>query len=261
MKNLIAKLKRLYPYRQVIKDLTLKNFKAKYSGTTLGIFLAVIIPLALAAGLNFIFSVVFKMNIPDFYLFALSAIMPWMFFSTALSESTDSIVNNVPLLKQVALPVEILPISVILANFINFLVGFVVVLPLFFLPQLKVLKVLPFLIFPLTFQLIFLIGLGLLFSSLNIFFRDLHHLIPISLMFWFWITPIFYSLKMVPKPFHWICLFNPLTHYITLYRQILFEGRIPSLFGFALAFLLAVVTFIIGYFIFTKKEFLVLKRI
>ena len=261
MKILAAKLKRLYLYRQVVRDMTIKEFKGKYSGTSLGIFLAVIIPLVLAAAISFIFSIIFKANIPNFSLFVLSAILPWMFFSASLAEATDSIINNVSILKQFALPIEILPISVIFANFINFLFGFAVILPLFFLPQLKVLKVLPFLFFPLASQLLFVMGLGLLLSSLNVFFRDLHHLIPISLMFWFWVTPIFYNLKMIPDSFKWILFLNPLTYYVMLYRQILFEARTPGIAGIFLAFLIGAGTFIIGYFVFAKNESMVLKRL
>lgn len=258
---MITKLKILFVNRRVLKDLTVKQLKAKYSGTTLGFSLAVIVPLILALAINFIFTVIFKVRIENFPLFALSAIIPFLFFSNALGESVISIVGNLQLLKQATFPREILPLSNILANFLNFLFGFIVLLPLFIFAQVKVLVVLPFLVIPLILQLIFVLGLGLLLSALTVSFRDLNHLIPVTLMIAFWITPIFYSLDMIPWPYRWICLLNPMTYYVTLYRQILYQAELPNLLMCLGGFLIALASFSIGYIFFVKKESFILKRI
>lgn len=256
-----TKLRKLLLHRRILKDLTVKQLKAKYSGTTLGFSLAIIIPLILALSISFIFSVIFKVHINNFSLFVLSAIIPWMFFSTALSEATNSIVGNLQILKQVTFPREILPISTVLADFLNFLFGFVVLLPLFISAHFKVLMFLPFLIYFFVLQLIFTVGLGLLLASLNVFFRDLNHFVPVSLMIWFWMTPIFYGIEMIPRPYRWICLLNPMTYYIIPYRQILFEAKLPDFFMSVSAFLIAIASLAMGYFVFSRKESLILKRL
>jgi len=163
-------------------------------------------------------------------------------------------VNNAHLLNQFTIPVEVLPISSVLANFINFLFGLVAMLPVFIFFNIQVLPFLLLLPLALFLHLIFTIGLSLFLSSLNVNFRDVTHLLGVGLMFWFWLTPIFYSLDMVPEPFRWLCRLNPLTYYIIIYRDILFEARISNLSVIAIAFLLAIVMLFIGYIFFIKFE-------
>jgi ABC-2 type transport system permease protein len=256
-----GRIKKIFFYRNVLLDMAIRELRAKYSGSKLGIWWAVITPLILAVSINFIFSRVFKVNIPNYILFVLSGILPWIFFSNTLSEVTNSFIVNTSTLKQAIFPREFIPLSTILANFLNFFIGFLIILPLFIILNFKVITVLPFLIFPLIFHLIFIIGLGLLFSCLNVFSRDLSHLLSIGLMIWFWITPIFYSLDMLPFPYRWICLLNPVSYYVILYRQILYKAEIPPLPILGLSFLIALISFLIGYSVFLKKEAELLKRV
>jgi ABC-2 type transport system permease protein len=241
--------------------MVIRQLKVKYSGSKLGIWWAVITPLILAVSINFIFTKIFKIDIPNYTLFVLSGIIPWIFFSATLSEVTNSFIANASILKQIISPPEFIPLSCVLANFLNFSIGFLILLPLFIILKFKVVALLPFLIFPLISQLIFVIGLSLIFSCWNVFSRDTSHLLSIGLMIWFWVTPIFYSPEMLPFPYRWICLLNPVSYYIILYRRILFEATVPlfSLLGLSLS--ISAVSLFMGYFIFLKKERELVKRI
>lgn len=241
--------------------MTIKQLKAKYSGSKLGIWWTIVTPLILAASINFIFNEIFKINIPNYTLLVLSGIIPWMFFSNAISEVTNSFIVNIPILKQAILPRELIPLSNVLANFLVFLIGFSITLPLFIIFNLRVITVFLFLIIPLSFLLIFIIGLGFIFSSFNVFSKDLPHFLSIGLMIWFWITPVFYSIDMLSFPYRWICLLNPLTYYVIPCQVILFEGRLPPPLTVGISFLISLFFFIIGYLFFIKKEPQLLKRI
>lgn len=241
--------------------MAIKQVKTRYSGSKLGIWWAIITPLILAVSINFIFTKIFKINIPNYTLFVLSGIIPWIFFSNTLSEVTNSFIANTSVLKQGIFPREFIPLSVVLANFLNFFIGFIIILPIFIILNLKVITVLLFLIFPLTFHFIFIIGLSLMFSCWNVFSKDVSHLLSISLLIWFWITPVFYSLEMVPFPYRWICLLNPMSYYVTLYRQILFKAEIPQVSVLSISFLISLISFFIGYSIFLREEAELLKRI
>lgn len=241
--------------------MALKQLKAKYAGSKLGIWWAVITPLLLAASINFVFNIVFKINIPNYTFFVLSGIIPWLFFTNALSEVTNSFIVNTSVLKQGLFPREFIPISYILANLLNFLIGFIFLLPLFIIINFRILGLLPLLVSIIIFHSLFVVGLGLLFSVVNIFFRDLAHFLSITFMIWFWITPVFYSLEMLTFPFRWICLLNPMTYYIILYQNVLFEAKIPSLSILSITLSISIVFFFAGYIIFVKKEPLLLKNI
>lgn len=241
--------------------MAIKQLKVKYAGSILGISWAIINPILIMSAITFVFTAVFKIEIKNFPLFALAGIFPWMFFSGALSEATCSILNQQSILHQFNLPREILPLSSILSNFLNFLIGWVIIYPLFFFFNPRIITLLPLLIVVLLLNFFFVSGLGLILSILNVFFRDIGQLLGVLLMFWFWITPVFYSVDMVPVKFHWVCNFNPMTPYIIYYREVVFRGSLPNFSIFIGIFIWAFISLILGLLIFSTFESKLLKRI
>jgi len=255
------RIKKIYFYRHTLWNMAVAQLKAKYAGSILGIFWAIINPLLIMLAISFVFTGVFKIEIKNFPLFALSGIFPWMFFSGALSEAAFSILNQQNVLRQFNLPQEILPLSSILSNFLNFLIGWLVIYPLFLFFNPKIILFLPLLIVVLILNLLFVCGLGLIFSALNVFFRDIGCLLGVLFMFWFWITPVFYSIDMVPIKFHWIYNLNPMTPYIVYYREVVFNARVVSTLIFAGVFFWACVSLISGLLVFSFYESKLLKQI
>lgn len=258
---LINRLKKIYRYRQTLWDMAVLQLKAKYAGSRLGLWWAVGTPLILAACINFIFSAVFKIDIPNYTFFVLSAMLPWIFFVGAVDESLNAFFSNPAVFRQTVFPRELVPISYILSHLLNFLIGLLFLLPLFTVLNPGILKQLGALALIITLHALFVMGLGLLFASINVFFRDLKHFLTIGFMVWFWITPVFYSLEMLAFPFRWIVLLNPLTYYIIAYRQILFAAELPSGLTIAVVFSLALGSLITGYLFFLKQEPALLKKI
>ena len=256
-----SRIIKAFQARTILKGMTVKKFRAKYSGAMFGVWWAVVTPLILAFSINIIFTHIFKVEIPNFTLFVLSGIIPWLFFSNTVMEMTGSFAADSAILKQGIFPREFIPVSCVLANFLSFLIGIIFLLPLFLIANFQIIKVLPFLILIFIFHSVFLIGLGMIFSALNAFHDDLMHFLSVGLMLWFWITPVFYSLEMLSFPYRWICLFNPLTYYVTLYRQVLYEGVMPSFNAIGIAFLISVLFFIGGYWFFIKREPELFKKI
>ncbi|MCX6750321.1 MAG: ABC transporter permease [Candidatus Pacearchaeota archaeon] len=255
------RIKKIYFYRHILWDMAITQLKAKYAASKLGIWWAVVTPLMLAVSINFVFTVVFKIEIKNYTLFVLAGMIPWFFSVSALTEAADSFIINSSILKQSISPREFIPMSSILANLLNFLIGLVFLLPLFIILNFRVIGLLPFLFLIIILNFIFIIGLGTLFSCVNVFFRDLTHFMSIGFMVWFWITPVFYSLDMIPFSFRLICLFNPMTHYVILYQDVLFRLTVPSLASLLIVFLISLISIFIGYFVFLKKEPSLLKRI
>jgi lipopolysaccharide transport system permease protein len=256
-----AVIKKFYFNRLSLWDMTVSQFRAKYAGSKLGLWWAVITPLILAASINFVFSLAFKINIPNYALFVLAGILPWLFFNNALTEATNSFVAKSSILKQGIFPREFIPVSCILANLLNFLVGLVFLLPLFVITKPRVILALPWLAAVIFLYFIFITGIGIFFSCLNVFFRDLAHLLSAIFMIWFWITPVFYSLEMLKYPFRWVCLVNPITYFVIAYQQVLSFAQRPSWQTLLIIFLISLSFLIFGYTFFIKKEASLLKRI
>jgi lipopolysaccharide transport system permease protein len=261
MKLFGERLYRVYLHRDILWDMALSQFKAKYAGSKLGIWWSVATPLILAASINFVFSTAFKVGIANHVILILSGILPWIFFNNALIEVTNSFSSSSCILSQGVFPRDLVPLSSILANLLNFLTGFVFLLPIFIVVNPKVIAFLPYLLVVILCHFIFIAGLGLLFSVINVFLRDLTYFLSAVFMIWFWITPVFYPLEMVAFPFKWVCLVNPLTYFILAYQQVLFYARMPTLPVLTALVLFAAVSFFAGYLVFIKREAALLKRI
>lgn len=258
---MLKRLKKAYSFRRILWDMSIQQLKAKYAGSKLGLWWAVIVPLLLALSINLIFTAAFKVSTPRYYLFVLAGLIPWLFSTNALGEATNAFGANIALLKQAIFPREMVPFSAVFSSFLNFLIGLAFLLALFIAPNYHVIKSLPLLFLIVFINLIFIAGLSLLFSTINAFHRDLSYFLSIGFTIWFWITPIFYSLENIEFPFRWICLLNPMTYYVISYQQILFEAKMPDLFVLFIASALAFFSIIGGYLFFLKNEPLLLKRI
>jgi ABC-type polysaccharide/polyol phosphate export permease len=255
------KIRGLLQQKDVLWEMSLKELKAKYSGSFLGIWWAVFLPLLLAASINFVFVHVYKVQTKNFTIFLLSGILPWTFFSSALMEATQSFFTRAVSARQGIFPREFIPLSGIIANFLNFLVGFLILLPLFFVASPQSIFLLPQLLVVLALYFFFSVGFGLLFGSLNVFWRDLSHLLSVGMMLWFWITPVFYSAEDLIFPYRWVCLLNPVTPFITAFQKIIFYAAAPSFLVWLAVFSVSFLVFLSGYFVYLIKERELLKRI
>jgi lipopolysaccharide transport system permease protein len=261
LESITVKIKKIYSCRRTLWSMAVKQLKAKYAGSVLGIFWVLINPVLMMLAITFVFTVVLKTEIENFALFALSGILPWMFFSGALSEATPSLTAQKSILHQFSLPKEIIPLSIALSYLMNFTISWVIVYPVFLLHNFGIITMAVLLpvIFILTY--IFTSGMSLLFSVVNVIFRDLEHLIGTLLMFWFWVTPIFYSIEMIPSKFQWIFNLNPMSSFIIFYRDIIFYSRVPELTTFLGVIIWAFSSLCVGLFVSIWLESRALKRI
>ena len=245
---------KFYAYRAVLWEMSLKKLKAKYSGSFLGIWWALLLPIILAAAINLVFSQVFERAQDRFSLFLLSGLLPWFFFSNSLNDAVGSFTGNVSEVRQNIFPREIIPLSYTIADFMNFMVGLLALLPLFLVFAPGSIALLPLLLFILILFFIFTAGIGLLFSSLNVFFRDFAHIMQVGMMIWFWLTPVFYSIERFSEPLNRLARLNPVVPYIVSFQKILFKGVAPSVPEISFCFIFAFFFFFAGYALFLKNE-------
>jgi ABC-2 type transport system permease protein len=254
-----GRLKELFSFRETVWRMAVSQLKNKYSRSLLGVAWAVINPVLIMLAVNFVFVCVFKTGIKDFSMFILAGIYPWFFFSNAVSEAAFSVLNQKSVLRQFNLPTEIIPLASVLGNFLNFLIGWIFIYPLFLWFRPQIITLLPLLVVGFFVIFLFVFGAGLIASILNVYFRDIGQLLPVALMFWFWITPVFYSVDMVPPTYRWICDINPMTPMIAFYRGVLFEGRVLWNELYA-AFFIAVIVLMAGWGLFLKLKSNILKK-
>lgn len=221
--------KECYNYRFLIKNLVFKDLKLKYRGSVLGVVWSLLRPLLMIGVYTLAFKFVVRIQMENYVYFLLVGLLPWNFFQGAVMASTGSITDNGSLIKKILFPRATLPISTVLFNLAQFLLALVVFLPLFFLLGGLSFHWNIFLFFPLAIlHLLFITGIALLLSALTSSFRDVMHLTEVGLILLFWVTPIIYSINMVPVRFQYLMKLNPLAAYAIAYQDVFFYGRIPE---------------------------------
>lgn len=260
--KILARILLLYRERKIVYSLTLRNIKVKYKDTWLGFIWVLVQPLATISILYFVFSHVIRLEIDNFPLFLCAGVLPWTFFASALTEATSSILVNSNLVLKVNFPREILPVTYCLSNLFDFLFSLLVLAIIFVCMRITIspfacLWLLPVIIF----QFLFVYGFSMILSILHVFYKDIGHLLSITLMFWFYLTPIFYAREQVPESFQLWYEWNPMTHFTSAYRAILFYGRSPELAGIAKIAAIAILFFLCGYIFFMVKEKSVAKEL
>ena len=234
---MLANLRRLLGYRVLIQTLVARELKARYRGSVLGFFWSFANPLLLLLVYTFVFSVVLPARfegVDNYALFLFCGLLPWTWFSSALTESSNSLLANGNLIKKVLFPAEVLPVVAVLANMVHFLLA----LPILIVALVLFVAVPPsiteLLWFPAVVAVQFLItlGLGLILAALTVHFRDIRDLLANVLTLWFFATPILYPWTMVasrgpsvaglPPAGKVLMDLNPFAHIAISYQEILF---------------------------------------
>ena len=248
-------LQELYQYREMITTLVYKDLRGRYKGSILGFFWTFLNPLLQLAVYTMVFSVILRAGIEKYYLFLFVALIPWIFFSTCLTGGSAVILNEKNLVTKIYFPREVLPIAFVSSSFINMLYSFVVVLIVVVFASGTV-NLLAWCYLPLVMIVEYMFALGCTFlaSSLTVYFRDLQHILGIVAMGWQFLTPVMYSVDMVPEDLLNIFYLNPMTTIIMAYRDILYYGRIPAMETIGLPFVISAVTLLLGVCVFHRLQ-------
>ena len=246
------KLKEILKFKNLVYNLVSRDLKVKYKGSILGFFWSLLNPLIMLIVYTVAFKYIIRIRVENFPLFFLCGFLPWTFLSLSLSMAVSSIKDNANLVKKVYFPREILPLSMVLSNLVQFLLTFVILIPALLLFNIKLGFPLLFLPFIILFQLAFTLGLSLMLAALNVFFSDVRHLLEIFLQIWFWLTPIIYPVSLVPERFQSLYRLNPAVLFVESYRNSLLYNTGLSLSSLIILFLLGIIFFLLGQLIFSR---------
>jgi len=225
---LTERLTELVRRRDLLLNLTHAELTARYKSTALGLAWSVVNPLLSLLILTIVFQHVVRLDIPNYPVFLLSALLPWTFFQTGLTSATTSVTRSPALIKRVRIPRVFLPIASILASLVHFVTSLLLLFVLMavvgtsFWPHLLLLPALAIL------QVVCLVGLALATCSLNVFYRDVEYAVNATLRVLFYLTPTFYPLAYVPARWLDLYLLNPMAGIVEIYRQTLVQGTLPS---------------------------------
>lgn len=205
--------------------------------------------------LGVVFSSVFKTPFKEFVLFLFAGLVPWNFFNLLITQNAATFVTNESLIKKIYTPLFVFPLATSIAVLVESFLTSIALIFIFFIFGLE-LSFLSLLIFPFYVLIfIFCFGLGLVSASVTVYFRDLQHIIPIMLQGLFFVSPILYDAKRFEgSPLEIILNLNPITPFITLFRDIIYYNRMPDLNTTLLALTLTSISIMIGYLFFSQMK-------
>lgn len=222
------RMKEIYLYREMLLNLVAKELRARYKGSVLGFFWTFFNPLLMLIVYSIVFSFVMRSSIKNYAMFLFVALLPWNYLANSVLQGAASLVQNASLIKKVFFPREVLPLSVVLANLVNYILSLFILVPALLIFKVKLTAAL--LAFPvvLGLQTLLVTGITLLVAVGNVYFRDLEHITGVLVTVWFFLTPVLYSPEMMPQEARKFFALNPAAPLIEAYREIFFYGRWPD---------------------------------
>ena len=243
----------LYNYRELLKTSVLKDVRGKYKNSFLGVIWSFLNPLLQILVYWFVFGKVMGSSEPNYVVFLCCGLIPWTFFSITINRNAFVFIENGGIIKKVFFPREVLPVSTLTSEAINFMISTSIILAF-------VVAYHRFTIFVLYYPLILLVqyvlmlGISFFVSSITVYFRDLQHFIGVFLQLMFYATPIAYSASRVPENFQWIAKINPVTYIIEGYRAIFYDGTTPDLISLGILLIISLFLCVFGYLFFSHMQ-------
>lgn len=241
-------------YHFLIKQLVGRDFKTKYKRSVLGYLWSFLNPLMTSLVQYLVFSTVFKADIDHFPAYLMTGTIFFGFFNEAVGQGMTAIVGNAALITKVYVPKWIYPTTKVCASATNFVISLI---PLFIIAIFTGCMLKPaflLLIFDVTCLLIFCIGMAMVLSAANVFFRDTQYLWSVVSMAWMYATPLFYPETIIPESSRWLLRLNPLYHYIKFARVCIIDGVSPRLQTYGYCIVAALLSLGIGCIVFKRTQ-------
>lgn len=240
----------------MIITLANRDIRGRYKGSVFGFMWNFIIPFVQMIVYVLVFSHLFNHSTENYAVFFLSAMAEWIFISDALSYGSGEIVANTEMINKIYFPRAVLPIAIVLAKIVNYLITLGIVIIIFIcLGTSFSAEALVFLPIMVILLILFVTGLTLILSSIDAYFRDIQYLTSVLLTILFWVSPIIYSRSDFSNTFiSTILALNPFSYFLESFRDIFYYGVIPEVTSFLICVCLAVFTLIAGFLVFYRLE-------
>lgn len=251
---MITQIKTFQNYRALLWEFVKKDIKLKYRNSVLGILWSMLNPLLIMVVLTFIFSNLFKNKIPNFPVYCLSGRLIYDFFAQATNQSMNSITSKSSLIKKIYVPKYLYPLSRVISTFIIFLISLVPLIIIMIVTKVEFTKMTLMVLYPLACLFVISLGIGLILSTINVFFRDMQHLYSVVLLVIMYASAIFYSADIINSKYVSILNLNPIFPVIKVFRDCILNGQITAVNSWILCPIYAILAFIIGGVVFYKNQ-------
>ena len=254
--NLLRELRGLWQYRDLFYTLTVHRIKVRYKQSLLGLAWAILQPLSLMLIYTVIFSVIARVSSEGapYAVFAYAALLPWTFFSSALTNATQGLVNHSQLVTKVYFAREILPLTYVSAALFDFCIASLFLVALFFYYGVRLTAYALWAIPILVLLTLLATALSLIFSVIQVRFRDVGVAMPLLLQLWMFASPVVYPLSAVPQRWRALYVLNPMVGVIENFRRAVLQGVEPDFQSLGVSMVIAAVVLPLAYLYFKRVE-------
>ncbi len=238
----------------LLQNLVSKDFKLKYRRSVLGVLWSVLNPLLTMIVLSAVFSYMFRFEIEYYPLYFILGQTLFNMMADGVGEAMRSIIDSAPLIKKIKVNKLVFPVEKIIFAVVNYafsLIAIFLVLIYFQVPPSPTMFLIPFVV---LLTAIFALGLSLLLSALATFFHDFLHLWGVLITLWTYLTPLFYPISILQDWMLQIIWWNPMYHFVTYMRDVVLYATIPSVTETLVCVGMALITYVVGYYVFKKLQ-------
>ena len=231
-----------------------RDFIAKYRRSVLGVLWTILNPLLTMIVMTIVFSHLFRFEIPFFPVYLLSGQILFNFFNEGTTSAMGSIVNASGVIKKVYIPKYIFPLSKVMSSLINIIFSFIAFIGVVIFTGAPIHWTLLLTIIPVLYLFAFALGIGMILSSISVFFRDMNYLYGVFITMLSFLTPLFYPVEILPANVYFFIQFNPMYHYVSFFRSLAIDGTFPDIWANMICIGFAIAAITIGTFVTLKQQ-------
>ncbi|OUQ46181.1 ABC transporter permease [Lachnoclostridium sp. An118] len=241
-------------FRPLLNELVARDVKIKYRRSVLGVLWTLLNPLLMMVVLSVVFSNLFKFDIEYFPIYLLSGQVIFNFYNDATTTSMSAILGSANLIKKVYIPKYLFVMSRICSCVINLMASFTALVLVMLAMRVELHYTIFFSFIPISLLIVFSFGIGLFLAAVTVKFRDIIHLYSVFTTALMYLTPVIYPMSMLPSWLAVVVRANPLTNYLTIFRDLMINNRMFSIFDLGIALIEAIIALTIGLYVFYRNQ-------
>jgi ABC-2 type transport system permease protein len=250
---LIDEVRELLRYRNLLWQLILRNIKTRYKRSVLGIVWTMVHPLMMMIVLTLAFSHVWRITLPNYSVYVLSGLLLWNFFSQTTNSAMSELLWGGNLIHRIYMPRSVFAATALGTSLVNLFLSLPALLIMMLASGMPLRPSLLFVPVAILLASMFTMGVGLILSTMVIYFADVFEMFQILLLSWFYLQPLMYPISIIPEAYHGLFRLNPMYHFLNIFRMPIYEGQLAPLRDIGIAALIAITTLLLGWWIFTRK--------
>jgi len=249
-----VQIKALKKYKALLYELVSRDIKVRYKGSILGMLWTVLNPILTMLVMTIVFSRLFRFEIEYYPIYFFCGNLLFQLMSESTTNAMNSIIDSSSLIKKVYVPKYLFPVSKIMSSVVNLLFSLLAMLLIMIILRVPFRATMLLSFIPIIYVIIFSMGLGMILSTIMVFFKDMAQLYHVIILLWMYLTPLFYPVSVLKDNVPIMLTINPMCHYVQYFRSLVLYGKIPGIMENLICAMISGIMFVLGVMLFRKSQ-------